>query len=47
MTITRAQFAAGLLALLAAVAATAYPADAQNYPAPAVKLGALSAGRTE
>ena len=38
MKITRAQFAAGLLALLAAVATTARPADAQNYPARAVKL---------
>ena len=38
MKITRAQFAAGLLALLAAVATPAQPADAQNYPARAVKL---------
>src|SRR3954470_21946000 len=36
MTLTRAQFAAALLALLAAIAAT--PADAQNYPARPVKL---------
>jgi tripartite-type tricarboxylate transporter receptor subunit TctC len=38
MKTTRAWFSAGLLTLLVAVAATARPADAQNYPAQPVKL---------
>ena len=38
MRATRAWFAAGLSALLAAGVMTARPADAQNYPARPVKL---------
>ena len=38
MKTTRAWFSVGLLTLLVAVAATARPADAQNYPAQPVKL---------
>ena len=38
MRSTRAWFAAGLSALLAAGVMTARPADAQNYPARPVKL---------